>query len=156
MLADLNLTNLWAGVASASFLGGILGAAITGLIGDWSLKKEIKRNSYIHMDEAYNAIIERCTKYPQFANADKVGRYRKSFSGDELQQYEAHAWMVHNFLETIYDLSRGRFSDKIDSRWEYLFDHFARLHLQWALEADQPLEPGYLNYLKTRYAIEAA
>jgi hypothetical protein len=80
----------------------------------------------------------------------QVSVYEK-FEKKTLQQYEAYAWLVHNFLETIFDLSYNRRLNKIDDDWKYLFDHFAELHLRWALNTKRPFRDEYLKYIKTKY-----
>jgi hypothetical protein len=137
-----------AGIAAA--LGSVFGGLITGAFTVWPLKQEIKRNGYIHLDGTYNTIIDRSAKYPEFSDAAQVSVYEK-FEKETLQRYEAYAWLVHNFLETIFGLSYDRRLNKIDDDWEYLFDHFAKLHLQWALKGKRPLGKRYLEYIKKEY-----
>jgi hypothetical protein len=140
-----------AGIAAA--LGSVFGGLITGAFTVWPLKQEIKRNGYIHLDATYNTIIDRSAKYPEFSDAKLVSVYADAFK-DKLQEYEAYAWLVHNFLETIFDLSYNRRKNKIDDDWNYLFDHFAELHLQWALNGKRPLRDEYLRYIETKYRKE--
>ena len=129
-------------------VSGLVGGATSFLVARWTLTRDMKKRDYAHLDMLYQKVLELYLLYPQFQDIEQTRDFKKSF-GDKALVYDAFAAVIHNFLESIFDLAVK--NDDIDRQWAHIFDYHAKLHLRWLLADARPFEPEYYEFIKRKY-----
>ncbi|HTQ13689.1 MAG TPA: hypothetical protein VMH86_07430 [Rhizomicrobium sp.] len=135
----------------AAVVGAAIGALVTIAVTWWVAKQSAKEQHYVHTDSLYVSILKLYLEHPDFASAAKTDDYATAF-GDDTARYGVFAALTHNFLETVYDLFYERRKNRIHPQWERIFNHHARLHLNWLLREKNACEPEYVAFVRARFA----
>jgi hypothetical protein len=129
-------------------VSGLVGGITSFLVARSTLAKDLSRRDYAHLDTLYKGILELYLLHPQFQDAEKTADFKNSLKHEALL-YDAFAAIVHNFLESVFDLAiKG---NNIDPKWARIFDYHATLHLSWLLANDRPFEPEYCDFIRNKY-----
>ena len=134
---------------ASAITGAFIAAVAAFLVARFTLKRDIQRRDYAHLDAMYVDILKEYLAHPQFQDVARMKDFQNAFK-DEALRYDAFAMLVHNFLESIFDLSVT--DDVIDPYWAAIFDHHAKLHLKWLLAGNRPFERAYYDFVRVRYA----
>ena len=114
----------------------------------WTLRKDAESKSYVHADTLYLSILQLYLDHPEFGLKEKTADYRQAFAGADAERYAAFAAIVHNFLETIYDLFYDAKTGRIHPQWQRIFAHHAALHGHWLADHPDAFEPDYVAYVR--------
>ncbi len=131
-------------------IAAIAGAVIGGVVIFLVAQKDRKKRDYEHLDSLYQKVLELYLRHPQFQDVQEIADVEQA-SKHEALLYDAFAAIIHNFLESIFDLATT--GDEIDPQWARIFDYHAKLHLRWLLCNDKPFEPNYCEFVRIRYQI---
>jgi hypothetical protein len=136
--------------AAAGIAGTLLGGLMTWLVTRWQLNRQLRRDTYQHVDELYRDLILLYLQYPEFGDAARTSVYKVAFAGKELDRYNFFAMTVHTFLETIFDNLTDQETGSVDPQWQDIFDYHAKLHFAWLSEPNRPNELGYVDFVRRR------
>jgi hypothetical protein len=84
---------------------------------------------YAQLDKTYFDIQKMLMEKPYLSNRPELRRTK-----EEEYEYDAFAFIVWNFLESIFDYSEQ--DEFLMETWECIFKHEARLHLEWFLREE--------------------
>lgn len=106
----------------------------------WNREKH-RLDQYRYLDETYGEILKSYSDQPQFGQPDLTSAYREAFKGADLWKYHYFSMRVHSFLESIFDVSKG----KIPDVWAHVFRYHAHLHSAWLRDHRELHEPEYIR-----------
>jgi hypothetical protein len=131
-------------VIVSTLLSGMFSYFITR----WTLSEDAKSKSYVHADTLYLTILQLYLEHPEFGLKENTSDYRRVFPGVDAQRYAAFAALVHDFLETVFDLFYDRKTGAIQPQWARIFAHHAQLHVAWLADHPEAFEPGYVAFVR--------
>jgi len=105
---------------------------------------------YATLDRMYFDIQRTVVQHPHLCRPDREGKTR-----DEINQYEAFAFMVWNFLESIYDYAEN--DKELRETWDCILRHEAKVHGGWfGDERNHPkFKPRFVGFVvKERLILE--
>jgi hypothetical protein len=113
--------------------------------------KDKDHDSYDTFDTLYLDILKTAIEYPDLRNPEYIQGY-KSLPSTERIRYEAYAFIVWNFCETIYDKS----SEELLRTWIGVLVTENRLHSEWfaAPENSHIFKDEFKTYVKNTLTIE--
>lgn len=133
------------GIEIAKLLVAIVGAIFVAWY--WNQAKH-KLEQYRYLDEAYNEILKAYFDHPRFGQPELTSKYAHAFKDAEFWRYHYFSMRVHTFLESIYDLSKG----KIPDLWVLIFRHHSNLHSAWLRDHRDLHEEGYVDHVLGEHA----
>lgn len=83
----------------------------------------------------------------QIGQPDLTSKYADVFRDADFWRYHYFSMRVHTFLESIFDLSKGKIKGKIPDAWVHIFRHYANLHSAWLRDHQDLHEPGYVQHV---------
>jgi hypothetical protein len=144
------MEHLWDGLAGAT-LGAVVGAIVSFFVAQWTARREQREHSYIHTDAQYAAVLRLYLEYPEFSAMGATQNYATAFPGKELLRYSTFAALVHDFLETIFDLFHDREKDRIIETWATIFAYHARLDAAWLMANPGQYEASYVDFVRRQF-----
>jgi len=133
------------------FASAVIGGLISFFLARWSATRSEHEQHYAHADAQYAAVLGLYLDHPEFSDGATTRDFAGAFSGGQAVRYAAFASLVHNFLETLFDLFHEASSDEIDSRWSKIFAYHARMHAPWLKEHPEQYEPDYVAFVERKY-----
>jgi hypothetical protein len=124
----------------------ILTGIATFFVTRWSMRKDAEQKNYSHIDSLYADILAQYLLYPQFQDSARTEHFTESFQGEDGLRYRAFAAVVHNFLESIFDLRYDKEKESVGDQWRRVFEYHARLHSKWLLANKTLFEPAYVAF----------
>ena len=113
----------------------------------YTFYKTVVFEKYQEADQIYMRILEIGIEHPSFRDKSKTKNYEKHFSHDERIQYENYAYIVWNFLETLYD--RKSIKDKT---YEGLLRDENDLHSEWFKRNSENLfKESFIKYIYEKF-----
>lgn len=99
---------------------------------------------YAQLDKTYFDIQKILIERPYLSNRPEIAR-----TMEEELEYDAFAFLVWNFLESIYDY--GEKDEFLMETWECIFKYEARLHFEWFLREEnrQKFKDRFWRYVTT-------
>jgi len=115
--------------------------------------RQERETFYATLDRTYFEIQKLLIDYPHLAQTDLSAK-----TADQVTQYNAFAYMVWNFLETIYDYSKEGKREAVTVTWECVLQYEARLHAAWFLHpANRPkFKSRFIEYVEKKNLLKGA
>lgn len=111
-----------------------------------------RKESYVVFDKAYANILEKGLENPSLRDPIKTCDYDSFLEKDRAFyfKYCAYAYMVWNFLETIYDLSNSKKKRKRDlfHTWSPVLIEENKLHYRWFTKNPGPFKKEFQDYVR--------
>ena len=139
-----------AGVIAEAF--GSIGIVATLFYSVWSFRTTLRDAYYSELDREYFELLKIGLEKPYLVTfAASPDRAKEA-------EYGAYAFMVWNFVETIYDRCQGRFKQRLRDTWYPIIEAENALHRAWF---DRPqniskFKPSFVAFIQTKYALKAA
>jgi hypothetical protein len=139
-----------AGVIAEAF--GSIGIVATLFYSVWSFRQTLRDAYYSELDREYFELLKIGLERPHlvtFAAAPDPATAR---------EYGAYAFMVWNFVETIYDRCQGRFKQRLRDTWYPIIAAENALHRAWFELPENRLKfkPSFVKFIETQYVIANA
>lgn len=118
---DWNL--FWSAVSA---LGGLSGTVLGGVALIYAIqtyRESMSFQHYAELDQTYFVILSIAVEHPAFRRPERID------DEERYQAYSVYAFMVWNFLETIYD--RAQAEPRLKETWLPIFACEGRLHRAW-------------------------
>jgi hypothetical protein len=130
------------------FVSTLISCGFSYLIARLTLREDAKGKSYVHADTLYLTILQLYLEHPEFGLKENTADYARAFTGIDAQRYAAFAALVHDFLETVFDLFHDLKTGAIHPQWARIFAHHAQLHAAWLAGHPEAFEPAYVAFVR--------
>jgi hypothetical protein len=145
--ADVMMTWSKAGVIAEA--AGSIGIVATLFYSVWSFRTTLRDAYYSELDREYFELLKIGLERPDlvtFATSPDPARAR---------EYGAYAFMVWNFVETIYDRCQGMFRQRLRDTWYPIIAAENDLHRAWfdVPENRRKFKPSFVRFIETQYVM---
>ena len=105
--------------------------------------REERDNFYATLDRTYFDIQKLIIEHPHLSQPDPAGK-----TPDQVIQYDAFAFAVWNFIETIYDYSREE--KRLIETWGCVIGFEARTHAAWFMKPESrgKFKPSFIEHIE--------
>lgn len=139
-----------AGVIAEAF--GSIGIVATLFYSVWSFRTTLRDSYYAELDREYFELLKIGLEKPYLVT------FAASPDPTKKPEYEAYAFMVWNFVETIYDRCQGLFKQRLRDTWYPIIAAENALHRAWF---DRPenvckFKPSFVSFIQATYVLQAA
>ncbi len=114
---------------------------------------------YAQLDGTYLEIQKLIIDYPHLGDPAALLKNPEA-NPEQLTQYDAFAFIVWNFIESIYDFThkdddspqRRRMNDMLSQSWECIVDHEGARHAQWFVLAknQKKFKKSFCDYVASK------
>jgi len=108
----------------AEVLGG-LGIVVTLGYSVWSFRTTLRDSYYAELDRVYFELLKIGLEHPELLD------FPTSPHPDKAREYDAYAFMVWNFVETIFDRCQGWSKRRLRETWYPIIDAENARHRNW-------------------------
>lgn len=131
---------------------GSIGIVFTLLYSVWSFKTTLRDAYYAEIDRVYFELLKIGLERPELLT------YPTSPDPAKADQYGAYAFMVWNFLETIYDRCQGWSKRRLRETWFPIIAAENDLHRAWfeLPENRRRFKQRFVRFIETRYPVRSA
>ncbi len=106
-------------------------ALFVSFVGVWislrNFRHQLKNSQYTEVDRLYFDVLKIALDKPYLANPKMIGEAKQL-------EYDIYAFIVWNFLETIYD--KCRFDRELRETWSCIIVEEGLLHSEWFLRPE--------------------
>jgi hypothetical protein len=149
MATEADIVTAWAkGEVVATALGSI-GIVLTLFYSAWSFRTTLREGYYAELDRVYFELLKIGLERPYLrASLPPADPARAS-------EYEAYAFMVWNFLETVVDRCDGRFNPSLRETWYPIVATESALYRTWfdVPENRRKFKVRFCRFIEERYPV---
>jgi hypothetical protein len=120
-------------------MAGNVGLLLTLIFAISSFRTTLRDSYYAELDRIYFDLLQIALEHPELLD------YATSPDPGKTREYDAYAFMVWNFVETVYDRSRGWSKRRLRETWYPVIETEAERHRAWFDE------PRNRRKFKTRF-----
>jgi hypothetical protein len=128
---------------------GSIGIVFTLLYSVWSFTTTLRDAYYAELDRVYFELLKIGLERPELLS------YPASPDPAKAGQYGAYAFMVWNFLETIFDRCQGRSKRRLRETWFPIIAAENDLHRAWfeLPENRRRFKQRFVRFIETQYPL---
>ena len=137
---------------------GSIGIVFTLLYSVWSFKTTLRDAYYAEIDRVYFELLKIGLERPELLSYPTSPTSPVSPDPAKAAQYGAYAFMVWNFLETIYDRCQGWSKRRLRETWFPIIAAENDLHRAWfeLPENRRRFKQRFVRFIETRYPVRSA
>jgi hypothetical protein len=105
-----------------------------------------RQKYYSDLDSLYVRVLELGLAHPNLIDPASTTHYQEKFTGDDLNRYNAYAFIVWNVCETIYDYCKG--DEALWETWRPVIDAENTLHRTWLKNNQPKFKQSFLEYME--------
>ena len=137
---------------------GSIGIVFTLLYSVWSFKTTLRDAYYAEIDRVYFELLKIGRERPELLTYPTSPTSPASPDPAKASQYGAYAFMVWNFLETIYDRCQGWSKRRLRETWFPIIAAENDLHRAWfeLPENRRRFKQRFVRFIETRYPVRSA
>lgn len=107
------------------------------------------KNDYIEIDNQYKDLLELGIKNPKLRDPQVAVNYKELKENDRETYYKycSYAYMMWNFLETIYDFGSKKKNSSLGNIWEPVLIEENKLHYRWFLDNRRLFRKSFQDYV---------
>lgn len=112
-----------------------------------------KSSGYLEVDRQYQSLIAMAISNPKLRDLHFTKKYKSYISSDPefYHSYCAYAYMIWNFIETIYDISKTRkMFSRIDDVWFPSIIEENKLHYSWFIDNNRLFRKEFVKFVKDK------
>jgi hypothetical protein len=134
---------------------GSIGIVFTLLYSVWSFTRTLRDAYYAELDRVYFELLKIGLERPELLTYPNSPAAPNSAKAD---QYGAYAFMVWNFLETIYDRCQGWSKRRLRETWFPIIAAENDLHRAWfeLPENRRRFKQRFVQFIETKYPVRGA
>jgi hypothetical protein len=122
-------------LTSFATIGATIFAGIALLQTSKDARAQAQATTYSALDDTYRELLALAVDKPHFRNPEVTTGYPQSLTGNDKIAYEAYAYSVWNFIETIFD--RCEKDARLKDTWLPVVTSECALHRKWFDSADR-------------------
>jgi len=128
---------------------GSIGIVFTLLYSVWSFKTTLRDAYYAEIDRVYFELLKIGLERPELLS------YPATPDPAKADQYGAYAFMVWNFIETIYDRCQGWSKRRLRETWYPIIGAENALHRAWFDQPDnrRRFKERFVRFIETQYPV---
>lgn len=147
ILLQAQAVNTWTKVEVIAEIVVAIGVLFTLFYSLWSFTRTLRDGYYAELDRVYFELLKITLERPYLLDP--------ATSSDPTRQreYDAYAFMVWNFVETVFDRSQGWGNKSLRETWYPIIEAENALHRQWFdLPANRSkFKPHFCNFIEKQY-----
>lgn len=127
-----------------------IGVVFTLFYSMWSFTRALRDGYYLELDRVYFDLLKIALEHPYLLN------FPTSPDPSKQGEYDAYAFMVWNFVETVFDRCQGPGNKRLRETWYPVIDAENALHRQWFdLPANRSkFKPEFGRFIEHRYPLK--
>jgi hypothetical protein len=131
---------------------GSIGIVFTLFYSVWSFKTTLRDAYYAEIDRVYFELLKIGMERPELLS------FPASPDPAKAREYGAYAFMVWNFVETIFDRCQGWSKRRLRETWYPIIAAENALHRQWfeAPENRRRFKQRFVRFIEAQYPVPAA
>jgi len=149
MATEADIVTAWSKAEVVSTALGSIGIVLTLFYSAWSFRTTLREGYYAELDRVYFELLKIGLERPYLrASLPPADPARAS-------EYEAYAFMVWNFLETVVDRCNGTSNPSLRETWYPIVATESALHRAWfdAPENRRKFKVRFCRFIEERYPV---
>lgn len=117
----------------------------------WSYRAKLRLDHYTEIDRIYADLVKLRITQPGLADLPRQNAedgLSPEAAGDNASRYDAYAFLIWNFIETIHD--RCKSDGKLLETWQPILDAEGKLHAEWLSRNLHLFKPGFRQWASHR------
>jgi hypothetical protein len=123
--AEPEVMTAWAKAAVIADAAAALGIVFTLFYSIWSFRTTLRDSYYAELDRVYFELLKLGLEHPDLLD------YPASRNPGKAREYDAYAFMVWNFVETVYDRCQGWTKRRLRETWYPVIAAENARHRDW-------------------------
>ena len=123
--AEAEVMTMWAKAAVIADAAAALGIVFTLFYSIWSFRTTLRDSYYAELDRVYFELLKLGLEHPDLLD------YPASRNPAKAREYDAYAFMVWNFVETVYDRCQGWTKRRLRETWYPVIAAENARHRDW-------------------------
>jgi hypothetical protein len=151
MATEADMVTAWTKAEVVATALGSIGIVLTLFYSAWSFRTTLREGYYAELDRVYFELLKIGLERPYLrASLPPAEPVRAS-------EYEAYAFMVWNFLETVVDRCDGTSNPSLRETWYPIVATESALHRAWfdAPENRRKFKARFCRFIEERYRVGA-
>ncbi|HVH09518.1 MAG TPA: hypothetical protein VM736_06955, partial [Gemmatimonadales bacterium] len=116
---------MWTRLQEVAALTGNIGLLFTLFFAIWSFRTTLRDSYYAELDRMYFDLLQIGLEHPELADVPTSPDSRQA------RQYDAYAFMMWNFVETVFDRCQGMWKRRLRETWFPVIAHESSRHRAW-------------------------
>jgi hypothetical protein len=116
---------VWAKAQVIAEVAGNIGIVFTLFYSVWSFRTTLRDSYYAELDRVYFDLLQLGLEHPELVD------FPESPDPTKVREYDAYAFMVWNFVETVYDRCQGWSKRRLRETWYPVIAAEAVRHRRW-------------------------
>jgi hypothetical protein len=149
MATEADIVTAWTKAEVVATALGSIGIVVTLFYSAWSFRTTLREGYYAELDRVYFELLKIGLERPYLrASLPPADPARAS-------EYEAYAFMVWNFLETVVDRCDGTSNPSLRETWYPIVSTESALHRAWfdAPENRRKFKVRFRRFIEERYPV---
>jgi hypothetical protein len=142
-------SEVWAKAGVIAEAAGSIGIVATLFYSVWSFRTTLRDAYYAELDREYFELLKIGLERPDLVT------FAASPDPTKAREYAAYAFMVWNFVETIYDRCQGWFKQRLRDTWYPIIAAENALHRAWfdVPENRAKFKASFVTFIETQYVL---
>ena len=125
LLLDPDVVTTWSEIQTIAEAAGAVGIVFTLFYSIWSFRTTLRDSYYAELDRVYFDLLKIGLERPYLLD------FPQSPDPAKAREYDAYAFMVWNFVETVFDRCQGRWRRRLRDTWYPVIEAENERHRQW-------------------------
>jgi hypothetical protein len=150
--AGSDVMTLWAKAQVIAEVAGGLGIVFTLFYSVWSFRTTLRDSYYAELDRVYFDLLRIGLEHPVLLD------FPESPDPSKAREYDAYAFMVWNFVETVYDRCQGRSKRRLRETWYPVIAAENARHRAWfdLPQNRRKFKENFCRFIDTRYPMPSS
>jgi hypothetical protein len=142
----------WTEAQAIAEIGGGLGIVFTLFYSIWSFRTTLRDSYYAELDRVYFDLLQIGLEHPDLLD------FPTSPDPSKAREYDAYAFMIWNFVETVYDRCQGWSKRRLRETWYPVIAAEAAQHRAWfnLPQNRRKFKEPFCRFIDTRYPTPTA
>jgi hypothetical protein len=148
LLFETSLSSGWTKAQVISEAVAAIGIVFTLFYSLWSFSRTLRDSSYAELDRMYFELLKIAIERPYLMDTAAATDPTKQ------REYEVYAFMIWNFLETVYDRCQGWSKKHLRTTWYPIIAAENTLHRMWFDKNRPKFKKPFCDFIEKEYPQE--
>ena len=145
ILLESSIPAIWTKVEVIAEATAAVGILFTLFYSVWSFTRALRDSYYAELDRVYFEILKIALERPYLVNFAAIPDSTKQ------REYDTYAFMVWNFLETVFDRCQGLSRGRLRDTWYPVVGTENNLHREWFDNNRSKFKPSFAAFIEREY-----